>query len=136
LSHKILISKYINSFLALISKFQSNTKAKAERSMSKDLFGMGNYDGLETHDLSKDNLANAEEKVLELTRLAESQKQEIERLRAELQNYQNNYVSPIGFQGRDYNILTEQVLKAEENQNHLLEIIKQKGTLIVQLLIC
>ena len=49
-----------------------------------------NYGDQETYNITKNNLLSAEEKILELTHVADNQKSEIIRLRGELESIQNS----------------------------------------------
>ena len=47
-----------------------------------------NYDGQETYNVTKGNLLTAKEKIVELTQVADTQKNEILRLKSQLESHQ------------------------------------------------
>lgn len=85
-----------------------------------------NYGDQETYNITKNNLLSAEEKIVELTHVADNQKSEIIRLRGELENIQNSN-DTAEFMKNEISVMQDKVRKAEENQMNLLEIIHKKG---------
>ena len=100
-----------------------NTQNEMLRTNSMDVV---NYGDQETYNITKNNLSSAEEKIVELTHVADNQKNEIIRLRGELENFQNSN-DTAEFMRNEINVMHEKVKKAEENQLNLLDIIRQKG---------
>ena len=90
---------------------------------------MVNYDGQETYNITQQNIQNAEERISELTLVADNQKSEINRLRAELEHLQTSNIDTNEFVKHEMNLMAEKVKKAEETQNSLKEIIRKKGKL-------
>ena len=87
-----------------------------------------NYGDQETYNITKNNLLSAEEKIVELTHVADNQKTEIMRLRGELDAMQNSN-DTAEFMKNEISVMQDKVKKAEENQTNLLEIIRKKGLL-------
>lgn len=88
-----------------------------------------NYGDQETYNITKNNLLSAEEKIVELTHVADNQKNEIIRLRSELENIQNSN-DTAEFMRNELQVMQEKLRKSEENQLNLLEIIKRKGNIL------
>jgi kinesin family protein 3/17 len=106
---------------------------ESERGFIQNNHEIVNYDGQETYNITRNNLSNAEEKIAELTQVADSQKNEINRLRAELENIQNNTFDTSEFMKTEIHILSDKVKKSEEGQHNLKEAIKKKDEEIWQL---
>lgn len=88
-----------------------------------------NYGDQETYNITKNNLLSAEEKIVELTHVADNQKNEIIRLRSELENIHNSN-DTAEFMRNELQVMQEKLRKSEENQLNLLEIIKRKGNIL------
>jgi kinesin family protein 3/17 len=83
------------------------------------------YDGQETYNITKSNLVNAEEKIDELTSIADKQKLEIARLNKELESWRNsNEASDL--MNTEISIMQEQLRKAEDNETSFVKLVKQK----------
>ena len=85
-----------------------------------------NYDGQETYNITKSNLLTAEAKIAELTYVADSQKIEIMKLKSHLENFQYSNDNT-EFIKTEMTMMADQVKKAQDSYNNLLEIIKKKG---------
>ena len=85
------------------------------------------YDGEETYNVTKGNLLDAEEKINELTKLNSSHKQEILKLKRDLQNLQDNENNVNSSNPNEITMLQEQIKKFEHKESNLFKIIKKKG---------
>ena len=103
-----------------------NKRTAPSETMRGNAMDVVNYGDQETYNITKNNLSSAEEKILELTHVADNQKNEIMRLRGELETFQNSN-DTAEFMRNEINVMQEKVRKAEENQLNLLEIIRKKG---------
>jgi len=121
--NNIPIPKETNETEVLTSFRRGN---ESERGYIQNNPDMVNYDGQETYNITRNNLSNAEGKIIELTQVAENQKNEINRLRAELENSQNNTFDTSEFMKNEIHILSDKVKKSEEGQQNLKEVIKKK----------
>ena len=88
------------------------------------------YDGEETYNVTKGNLLDAEEKINELTKLNISQKQEILKLKRDIQNLQENENDENNGNQPNTNeimMLQEQIKKFEQKESNFFKIIQKKG---------
>jgi hypothetical protein len=107
-----------------------NKRSLQNETMRGNNMDVVNYGDQETYNITKNNLSSAEEKIVELTHVADNQKNEIMRLRGELENFQNSN-DTAEFMRNEINVMQEKVRKAEENQLNLLDIIHKKGLLLL-----
>ena len=80
----------------------------------------------ETYNVTQTGMLTADEKIVELTQIADGQEQEILKLRNELSNIQNNDDTS-EFVKYEMETMAEKFKQAENEQNHLREVITQKG---------
>jgi len=91
-----------------------------------------NYGEQEMYNVTQTNLLTGEEKIAELSHIANDQRQEISRLRGQLENIYNS-ADTNEFVKNELNTMNEKVKQAEEEQQQLKEELAYKNNEIMNL---
>jgi len=129
--NNIPIPKEINDN-GILSPFRRGLESERVNTQGPEMI---NDDGQEPYTISNQNLQLAEERIAELTQVADNQKAEINRLRAELEQLQTNNIDTNEFVKHEMALMADKLKKSEEAQNSLKEIIRRKGKTQVMFLI-
>ena len=91
-----------------------------------------NYGEQEMYNVTQTNLLTGEEKIAELTQIANDQRQEISRLRGQMENIYNS-ADTSEFLKNEFNAMNEKVRQSEEEQQQLKEELAYKSNQMLKL---